>query len=458
MSTTPLRLLFLSMDWYRTKDPRTPLAMASIQAYYEEHRQEAVLSNFISYDLADDQFNIDHVISSIRTYQPDLIAWGTYIWNESQTQAIIQALIEHKIPAKVILGGPQITFAGNELDKTYPRVDYFVKGSGEEPFVWLIDQLAMGSSPDCDKMRKLCIYSREMIASEDCRGIHTAALDSLGSPYLSGTIPIVQSQPFVRWETMRGCPYRCNFCQFRSEGVKPTLVPSQRLMQELEHFHAMNVQEIHVLDPIFNLNPQHYLPILEKIQALGMKAKLYLQCRLELLLKAHGEQFLAFCKDHGNVLLEFGVQTFNQMESDAVKRGNRYPEIDRALGILQERKIPFDLHLIFGLPHQTMKAFSRSYEMATAARPQGLYLYPLNLLKGTELEISAHEGGYAWDQNNYNELTQSNWMSATEVEALKAFARRVNALAKLREAEVVYPPLGRIGDRYEAVRLGIGQQ
>ncbi len=441
MELAPKRMLFISMDWYRTKDPRTPLAMASIQAYFRAHQHEPVESEFISFDLADDAFDIHQVIESVLVYQPDFIAWGVYIWNETQTQQLLQAIDQHRPTTKVILGGPQVTFAEHGLDQDYPRADFFIKGAGEQPFTWLIDQLAACKTLDSNEMRHRAIYSRQMIQTESCHTIFNSPLAELVSPYLSDSHPIQPNQPFVRWETTRGCPYRCNFCQFRSEGIKPKPIPSGRILQELELFHTMNVQEIHVLDPIFNMDPRHYQPILQKIQDLGMKAKFFLQCRLELLLKPGGQEFLTFCKEYGNVLLEFGVQTFNEQESQAVKRGNRYDEIYKALALLQECKIPFDLHLIFGLPHQTIEDFRRSYETAVATRPQGLYLYPLNLLKGTELQVQATDHGYQWDTADYNTFTQSNWMTRDEVASLKQFAHQVNAIAKQRLPGVEYPGL-----------------
>lgn len=439
MGLAPKRMLFISMDWYRTKDPRTPLAMASIEAYFREHQHEAVESKFISFDLAHENFDIHKVIETVLKQQPDFIAWGVYIWNETETQQLLQAIDQHHLTAEVILGGPQVTFAEQGLDQDYPRADYFIKGAGEQPLTWLIDHLAACKTLDPSEMRHHAIYSREMIQTESCNTIFTSPLEHLVSPYLSGSHPIQPYQPFVRWETTRGCPYQCNFCQFRSEGIKPKPIPSDRILLELELFHDRNVQEIHVLDPIFNMDPRHYLPILKKIQALDMKAKFFLQCRLELLLKSGGQEFLTFCKEYGNVLLEFGVQTFNEQESKAVKRGNRYDEIYKALDLLQAHQIPFDLHLIFGLPHQTMEDFGHSYETAVAARPQGLYLYPLNLLKGTELQVHATNHGYQWDTADYNTFTQSNWMTQDEVAALKQFAHQVNKIAKQRLPGMEYP-------------------
>ena len=85
----------------------------------------------------------------------------------------------------------------------------------------------------------------------------------------------------------------------------------ERLFQELEYFKEKEVQEINVLDPIFNLKPKHYLEICRRIDTLGMQSRFYFQCRLELLCRKDGEEFLQFCRNH-DVWLEFGVQTLEK--------------------------------------------------------------------------------------------------------------------------------------------------
>jgi radical SAM superfamily enzyme YgiQ (UPF0313 family) len=30
----------------------------------------------------------------------------------------------------------------------------------------------------------------------------------------------LEKQRFIRWETQRGCPFRCSFCQHRESGVR----------------------------------------------------------------------------------------------------------------------------------------------------------------------------------------------------------------------------------------------
>lgn len=362
------------------------------------------------------------VLDEIR---PRLLALGGYIWNEKYIQEIVRWANVHYAEMIIILGGPQVTYGDHNLAREYPGVDYFVRGEGEIPFTELINVMSRGDTPDREFLTKYAIYTPETLKMGKSDRSYTADLDKLESPYLSHVLPIKQSQAFVRWETLRRCPYRCSFCQFRLAGHKTAEINHGRLFQELEYFKEKEVREINVLDPIFNLRADHYLKICEKIHASGIRARFYFQCRLELLCRKDGAELLEFCRKH-DIWLEFGVQTFQETESKAIDRANNFRKIDQAISLLHQFNVPFDLHLIFGLPFQSLDGFLCSYDRARNARPRGLYVFPLNLLKGTNLYSKRDEWGYRFDTDDNNILSQSHWMEECEIATLKTIAEDVN--------------------------------
>jgi radical SAM superfamily enzyme YgiQ (UPF0313 family) len=424
-------LLFISLDWYRTKDPKTPLAIASIEAYFRKAGPQNLVANFNSYDISGSDFDTNQVLADISQQQPAIIAIGVYIWNESYVQEILQYIRQNHLEAEVILGGPQITFGGNDLADSYPGADWFIRGAGEVPFTNLVDQLTKGTSPLASACQDEGIYHRDELKDNVFLKINQTPIEQLPSPFLSGIVPINRHASFQRWETLRGCPYRCTFCQFKIESMKPKELPHDRIFAELELFHQKRVHEIAVLDPIFNYKKDHYLPILQKINELGMKTTFSLQTRLELLTRDHGKQFLEWAAAYKNVKLEFGVQTFIEAESKATQRGNHYGQIDRGIELLHQYGVDFELHLIIGLPFQTRETFLESYRKAVAARPNRLYIYPLNILKGTDIYDQAHEWGYEWNPFDYNIFEASKWMNRKDVAEFKALASEINLHSKV---------------------------
>lgn len=298
------------------------------------------------------------------------------------------------------------------------------------PFTELIGMISRHEIPNQDFLDKHAIYTPQTLQSGKCDRIFAVEdLDTLESPYLSHILPVEQNQEFVRWETLRRCPYKCSFCQYHLAGHKMGEINHGRLFRELEYFKEKEVQEINVLDPIFNLRPDHYLEICGKIDGLELQSRFYFQCRLELLCRKDGKQFLEFCRDH-DVWLEFGVQTFREEESKVIERRNNYPKINEAIELLHQFDVPFDLHLIFGLPFQSFDDFLWNYDRTRKAQPNGLYVYPLNVLKGTNLYRQRDEWGYTFDIEENNIFLKSRWMAEHEAEYLKEVAQDINQESK----------------------------
>ena len=422
-------LLFISLDWSRPKDLRRPLAMASIEAYFRANQTESICADFRNFNLDSPDFSLHSVLQVIHDARPKFLALGSYIWNEKYVPGIVAWTKDHFPETIVILGGPQVTYGDCDLAKEYPGVDYFIRGEGEMPFTELINTLCRSAIPDRKLLRNYAIYTPEILNQGVCDRIFTVDLNELESPYLSHTLSVEQRQTFVRWETLRRCPYRCSFCQYHLAGSKMQEFDHGRIFRELEFFRQKEVREINVLDPIFNLRADHYLNICRRIEACGIQSRFYLQCRLELLLNRGGEQFLAFCRNHA-VWLEFGVQTFREIESAAIERENNYRKIDKAIELLHQFNVPFDLHLIFGLPFQSLDGFLSSYDRAKEAQPRGLYIFPLNLLKGTNLYKRRDEWEYDFDTEDNNVLLQSKWMKHHEIRRLKEVAEGINRRSK----------------------------
>lgn len=422
-------LLFLSLDWSRPKDLRRPLSTASIETYFRKNQLVETSAEFKDFNLNEPGFSIGDIKELISENRPSFLALGAYIWNEKYVPDVVSWTKNNYPDTIIILGGPQVTYGNHNLSIEYPGVDYFVRGEGELPFTELINDLSLNRVPSPEMMSRFSIYTPETLKKGVYNKSYGHKPEELLSPYLNQILPVEQNQAFVRWETSRRCPYKCSFCQFRSPDHPVAPLNPERLFQELEYFKKKKVQEINVLDPIFNLKPSHYLQICSKIDSLGMNSQFYFQCRLELLCNRNSEDFLRFCRDH-KTWLEFGVQTFKEKESEAINRGNKFDKIDKGIDLLHQFNIPFDLHLIFGLPFQSLDNFLWSYDKAKDANPNGLYLYPLNILKGTDLFLRSNEWEYDYDSKNNNILLKSKWMTQHEVECLKEVSEEINHQSK----------------------------
>ncbi len=210
----------------------------------------------------------------------------------------------------------------------------------------------------------------------------TVDLESLASPYLTG---FIKPQPFIRWETQRGCKFRCTFCQHREPEkslTKTKHVSLARIREEAQWIlDNPIIQDIAVLDPVFNSGP-HYLDVLKCL--FGYTGKLSLQCRMEMVNDAFLEH-IAEINRTGRVVLEFGLQTTNRAEMKLIDRGNNMTKVQKTLDDTRRLNIETELSLIFGLPEQTLDSFKTSVEFCKENQVKTIHAFPLMLLRGTPL-------------------------------------------------------------------------
>lgn len=368
-------VILLSLDWTRPKDPRTPLGQASLLAALREAGQVEVIG--LSESINRPDFLAETVVASLLRHARQVpdgdldIAIGVYVWNDAQVRSILSQLRLAGCKARMILGGPQISYSGPGLEQFYPEADVFVRGYGERALVAVtatdrrhaIDGVHWAGSPD------------EVLQAQ-------VDLATLPSPFLTGVVDVNDGQRFVRWETQRGCRYSCTFCQHREAGARlqRRQLDIARIRDEIALFARLRVQEIAVLDPIFNDGPD-YLDILGEFRRQSYGGRLSLQCRFELV----NDAFLDACQAL-NVHLEFGLQTIHPQEYRAIQRGNRRSRVEQVIAELHHRAIDFEVSLIFGLPNQTLASFRDSVDFCLKWRVPTIRAFPLMLLRGTKLE------------------------------------------------------------------------
>lgn len=371
----PRRLVLVSLDWLRTKDPRTSLGHASLLARLETVPDLQVTS--VSHAVNAPDFDRCELLAEVRgaLRQGASLAIGVYVWNDEIVRWLLGELRRGGYSGRIILGGPQLSYAPRGIAELYPQADVIIRGYGEDALAAVLG----GEDPS----RVQGVVWR---GGEDHGGQAQVDLASLPSPILTGVLPV---HPFMRWETQRGCIYACSFCQHREPGARlrqRTLAPG-RVRDEIDTMVAGGVQDLAVLDPIFNTNPGASV-ILEHFVSRGYRGRLSLQSRFEQL----DDRFLNACRDL-NTRLEFGLQTVIESEMRAVSRINRLDRIEGAIEQLHRRRIPFEVSLIYGLPTQTLASFQESVRWCQERGVPVIRAFPLMLLRGTRLERERRRWG-----------------------------------------------------------------
>ena len=376
-NTTCQPVVLVSMDWLRPWDPPFGLGVASIaSALRRAGARVRVVSDAVNRPGFSRTAFFAEVREAVNRAGPGaLVGISAFVWCEQEVQDLLPTLASK---ADVVLGGPQVSYAGpGELEPLYPGARYFVRGPGEAAAV----ALATGGAEN----GRLGLH----ISGAPDRFNHADfAPDRLSSPHLDGTTPIGR---FVRWETQRGCQFSCSFCQH--PGARARLSRAQismdRLRRELAAFRGAGVERVNVLDPIFNTDTDRAVRLLDEFRLTGPDARLSLQCRFEMVDKA-------FLDAAGRVdaILEFGLQTVHDDEARAVGRPNNLGKVETVMADLNDRQIPYEVSLIYGLPLQTPGRFRKSVDWLLQRGAPKIRAWPLMLLRGTPLYHQRDRWGY----------------------------------------------------------------
>lgn len=388
-------LLLVGLDWLRPgRDPPVSLANATIAA-----AAAAVTPRVAVHTLAVNApaFDLATALATVRPVSPDpVIGVGAYVWAERLVAPAVAALAAAYPRAAVLVGGPQVTYAppGGYLSRAYPAATGFVRGPGEGVLRSLLaggdDGTVLGGYHPAGEVDDGTPASMTASAAA---GVTDAAA---ASPLLTGWM---RPQPFLRWETARGCPFRCAFCAHKDVAGRRASLPSPRVAAEADWLAARSLEgavtDVAVTDPTFNAGPTH-LGVLDRLASGSYRGALSLQCRAEMLTPAFLDAVLRL-RATADVTLEFGVQTVVRSEQATIERPANMRRVNEGLAALNAAGVPYEVSLIYGLPGQTVASFGSSLDWATATAGRHttgrarVVAWPLMLLRGTALHARARE-------------------------------------------------------------------
>lgn len=404
------RIILVEIYWARDKDPHVPLGHASLLAALYNRCDVDVVSIAQAVNFSDTTAEslAEEILGAARGAPADRVdvALGVHVWSDALVRGVLRRLRRAGFRGRVVLGGPQISYAGPGLERLYPEVDLFVRGYGEDALCAIAD----GRAPRA--------VHGVHVAGESDRCEHADVdLSLLPSPWLSGVVPLAQ-QAFVRWETQRGCPYRCAFCQHREPGARlyRRELHLERIEREIDLFCRSGVTDIAVLDPIFNCG-RHSTAILERFLRNEYAGRLSLQCRAE----KFDDAFLDIAEGL-DVRLELGLQTIHDVEGRAIRRRNNLAKVEEALAAIQRRGIDHEVTVIYGLPEQTLDSFRETVAWCLSRGVKSLKAFPLMLLRGTALDLERGRWGLVESDETIPCVVASNTFDRVEWEEMRTIA------------------------------------
>ena len=178
---------------------------------------------------------------------PDIICMSLYVWNAVGLHSLAKR-IRKEFPEKIIiLGGPEIHWkTHDQYWKDHPWYDYMIYGDAEETFPQLID-LIVGDN--CTELNLLqisnLIYQSKNKIVKTSHQLYNGSLYKEHSPWLYNLADFERdcklikdsgNKPAVAWESDRGCPYNCSFCDWQAGLHHKVIGKNYSFVEELTMF------------------------------------------------------------------------------------------------------------------------------------------------------------------------------------------------------------------------------
>ena len=364
--------------------------------------------------------------------KPRIVGLGVYIWNTTETLAVVLLLKALAPDLIIVLGGPEISHEWHD-QPLFAQADHVITGEGEDAFAALCQRLLSGKSAP-----KL---------------MHGGLPDTatMALPYeLYTDADLAHRVVYV--EASRGCPFRCEFC-LSALDKKVRAFPLDAFLAAMDKLIERGLRRFKFVDRTFNLSPRTSAAILafflahnERLASgdggdggnggnggndgKGRDDSLFLHFEMvpDRFPTALRELIGRFAP--GSVQFEVGVQTFAGDVAARIDRHQDNAKIEENLRFLVEQTgVHVHADLIIGLPGEDIASFGRGFDRLVATGVHEVQVGILKRLRGAP--IAKHTAPFAMVYSPlppYEILQSADW-TLDELAQLRFFARMWDAVA-----------------------------
>jgi len=332
----------------------------------------------------------------------DLVGFSTYVWNGRISLEIARRLKALKPGIVIVFGGPHVPDQPEAFLRANPQIDVAVHNEGERIFLKLLeafpDRAAWASMPGVSMVRPDGSFVRNPNIDR------VRDLDEIPSPFLEGAFDsIMAANPdeswIGLWETNRGCPFRCTFCDWGSATAgKVTKFGEGRLFREVDWFAEKKIEYIFCCDANFGIQKRdvdiaNYVADIKKTT--GYPVALSVQNTKNATERAYLTQKIL--SDAGlNKGVALSMQSVDMTTLEAIKRDNislgTYMELQRRF---TRDKVETYSDLILGLPGETYESFVKGVDqLMENGQHNRIQFNNLSILPNAEMGAPAYQAKY----------------------------------------------------------------
>jgi len=375
-------------------ETRFPYSISTLVAYFRTKLEIAENFNFEKTFVFRDKLN-EYIK---KCHDSDILLCSCYAWNWEITKILAQEVKKLNPNCMIIFGGPQVpNFSQNFFDE-HPYVDMLVHGEGEYILANVLEEF----------LNKKNYLQIKGIQTKDFRTDPEPRindLDNLPSPFLTNTIwDLVDKTDEIQWisswETNRGCPYQCTFCDWGSAtATKMRKWSESKLYKEIEWFAENKIPYIDCCDANFGIYQERDLEIAKKATQSAMETG-YPQVFRPTWAKVSSEKIIPIAKElqKSGILrsVTLALQSMDENTLDIVKRANiKFDKFTELTAEFRKNEIPTYTEMIMGMPGETLESWKKGLDTLISDSKIGtIYIYNCGVFQNAPMNVPEYRKQY----------------------------------------------------------------
>jgi 2-(S-pantetheinyl)-carbapenam-3-carboxylate methyltransferase len=303
---------------------------------------------------------------------PFILCASCYVWNHEQHLYIARLVKERYPDCRVVFGGPHIPREAEAYLALHGQVDVLVHDEGEMALQGLLHQYLLVQA-DLVRVPGISFRGTDGVVTTAPLGLPRDL--PVQSPFLQGYfesyLKAADGHAIGLWETNRGCPYGCSFCDWGARTTnKVRRHAMDKIKAEIDYLASHRIEDIYLTDCNFGLFERD-LEITRLLVASKQRSGYPKRVRIQFA-KQSDERVLEISRLLNADGMLWGttlsMQSVTPKVLKAVKR--QFLGIDKYARLkkrYQELAIPTYTELILGLPLETRQSFitgiSRLFEI-----------------------------------------------------------------------------------------------
>jgi 2-(S-pantetheinyl)-carbapenam-3-carboxylate methyltransferase len=242
--------------------PYLPAMWGLLKTYWEQHAQNQELIHW--HDPIYRMDPPDQIAEPLQDQPIDVLGLSCYTWNWRLQIEIAKRIKASHPHCLVIAGGPHPDYSDPDFFAKHPFIDAVVVKDGEIPFTRILQRVLSypelidfnNAGRPMDDIPGLCLPKSggTLTSPSELPTNYDVSSYLTQKDYYEKFIKDHPSGVVAAWETSRGCPFRCSYCDWGSSTMsKVRRFSMDRLNNEIDWFGANGIAAIFSVDSNFGM-------------------------------------------------------------------------------------------------------------------------------------------------------------------------------------------------------------